>query len=73
MSHLTNEQVMSVPGMSTSLWRYQRTTQESIPLFWYKEYNKIDILDLVDIKEKDAADVLYNKYWVTPKGFPRHY
>jgi hypothetical protein len=61
-SHITNESLLTIPGMSESKWRYERTSREYIPLFWYADDN---IQTLVDIKETK------NAYWVTPKGFPR--
>jgi hypothetical protein len=51
--------------MSESLWCYEKTTKEGIPLFWYL-HNNIDIQSLVDIKEIGKKN-----YWVTPKGYPR--
>jgi len=65
-SHVTYEELMSIPGMGRSLWSYEKTTNEAIPLFWYAD-DDIDILSIVDINIKDG----YNGYWVTPKGFLR--
>lgn len=65
-SHITDESLMNIPGMSESKWCYEKTTHEHIPLFWYYDDN-IDILTLVDIVEKNDDET----YWVTPKGFTR--
>jgi hypothetical protein len=61
-SHITNEALLTIPGMSESKWKFERITREYIPLFWYADDN---IQALVDIKETK------NAYWVTPKGYPR--
>ncbi len=63
-SHVTDECILSIPNMSESLWCYEKTTNEGIPLFWYLD-NNIDIQSLVDIKE-----IGKDNYWVTPKGYP---
>ena len=65
-SHISNEELLNVPGMSESKWHYKTTTHEWIPIFLYAE-NNIDILELVDIKPSKEK----NEYWVTVKGYPR--
>jgi hypothetical protein len=64
-SHVTNKCLLSIPCMGESLWCYEKTTIEGIPLFWYFDDN-IDILTLVDIRETGNES-----YWITPKGYPR--
>jgi hypothetical protein len=64
-SHITDESLMNIPGMSESKWCYEKTTHECIPLFWYDD---IDIETIVDITlSKNSIE----EYWVTPKGYPR--
>lgn len=74
-SHVTCEELLNISGMSESLWIYEKTTEECIPLFWYSDNNIIDILALVDIVEIDGGDggeKDYSKiYSVTPKGYQR--
>lgn len=61
-SHVDDNELLSVPGMSESLWCYEKTTREGIPLFWYFNYD-VDILTLVDINEIENGT-----YCMTPKG-----
>lgn len=72
-AHLTDEQLLSVPGMAGSEWRYLRTTHEWIPCFEYA--GSADLKTFFDIEPlKDHYDpVRAARYlWVTPKGFPRN-
>lgn len=64
-SHLDYNELLSVPGMRESLWSYEKTTSEGIPLFWYFD-NDVDILGLVDINEIENGE-----YCITPKGYPK--
>lgn len=64
-SHVSDNALLCIPGMRESLWCYEKTTREHIPLFWYLNDN-VDILTLVDIHEVEDGS-----YWVTPKGYPR--
>lgn len=68
-SHLTTEQLLSVPGFENTLWKYQYTTREEIPIFAYDtRSNAAPITAFVDLEEMhDSPD----EWWATPKGFPR--
>ena len=68
-SHVSNEELLNIPGMSESKWHYKTTTHEWIPIFEYTDDN-IDILELVDIHLSKRENE-YDEYWVTPKGYPR--
>lgn len=73
-SHLTQEQLFSVPGMKESRWIYERETHEWIPIFRFDTYvNQSPITDLVDIeRELDLYELnSESAWWATPKGFPR--
>jgi hypothetical protein len=69
-SHLTKEELLSIPGMADSEWQYLRTTSEWIPLFTY--VGVADPKTLVDVEpwEDDFGDQP-DLLWITPKGFPR--
>lgn len=62
-SHLTDAELLSVPGFASSVWRYSWTIHEDIHLFMYED--RRPITDFVDIADSDASGAL-----VTPKGFP---
>lgn len=65
-SHITQEQLLTVPGFSALLWRYEYTNHEFIPIF--KAVDNEAVLQCVDIEPlSDDTESL----WVTPKGFPR--
>lgn len=67
-SHVTLEQLLSVPGLSETQWQYVRTTSEEIPVFSYWEQPGEFIDDFVDLKLRlDEPGC----WWATPKGFPR--
>lgn len=68
-SHLMEDELLSVPGLADTEWRYTRTTHEWIPLFHCVD--NAAVLQCVDIRpslsEFDGPDAK----WITPKGFPR--
>lgn len=73
-SHLTSEQLLSVPGFAETKWVYQRETHEWIPIFYWDSLQEKDVTDFVDIV--DEIDYFNPEkptkaFWVTPKGFPR--
>lgn len=72
-SHLSAEELLSVPGLGDTTWKYIRETNEWIPVFQY--HGEIeDLLATVDLEPysdttfPEHADLYW---WVTPKGFPR--
>jgi hypothetical protein len=68
-SHVTIDGLLGVPGFADSLWKFQRTTSESIPVFIYAGHTPAtEIVDIVEYKPKYHAD---KALWITPKGFPR--
>lgn len=72
-SHVTVEQMLSVPGLADTQWTYRRTTWEYIPCFEYSGTAEA-ILACVDSepwKPRFAGDEVDNYTWITPKGFPR--
>ena len=73
-SHLTEEELLSVPGMKESKWIYGYETEEWIPVFNFdKNIEQLSIFELVDLElwidEYTCLDKEY--WWATPKGFPR--
>jgi hypothetical protein len=70
--HVTEEQLLSVPGFAGSRWRYIRTTDEWIPLFRLENHSRDDVAQWFDL-EQYIGDYgqLENGWSVTPKGFPR--
>lgn len=72
-SHLTNEELLSVPGFAETQWTYLRTTDEWIPVFTAVDDDAVrecvDAEPWIDPYDRDPG------FWVTPKGFPRpqHY
>ncbi|AXG66978.1 hypothetical protein HOU08_gp252 [Dickeya phage vB_DsoM_JA29] len=68
-SHVTDEQLASIPGFSESLWTFQYETDEWIPLFMFAEKSPIE--DLVDCEEAiDPYRWEEVGVYATPKGFP---
>ncbi len=69
-SHLTEQQLLSVPGIKDSKWKYIRETHEWIPIFNYCSdepwQTYFDSEPYVGGFGSQA-----NALWVTPKGFPR--
>lgn len=65
---LGREELLAVPGMVDSLWRYEYETAEWCPLFMY--VGTAPITDLVDIEPwfNRASNRLEDGFWVTPKG-----
>lgn len=70
-SHLTSEEMLSVPGFADSQWTYVRETEEWIPVFRYA--GSTPITDFIEIEQ--AIDYWTgrkeNDWWAVPKGFPR--
>jgi hypothetical protein len=62
-SHVTDQELINIPGMKNSRWCYEKTTHEDIPIFWYSD-DTIDIQTIIDIKKNN-----YGNYSATPKGF----
>ena len=66
-SHLTEEELLSVPGFAETQWRYLYTTYEWIPIFRY--VGRVEELPQYIDWESDIDNP--GHLWVTPKGFPR--
>jgi hypothetical protein len=68
-SHVTDAQLLSVPGLADTRWRYVRTTHEWIPVF--EATDDAAVCACVDVS-KDYDELMQcDDIWVTPKGFPR--
>jgi hypothetical protein len=70
-SHLTDKQLLSVPGIAETRWEYIRTTHEWIPCFTY--VGEVDVIKACIQWEPylkfDKTDS--GAWWITPVGFPR--
>jgi hypothetical protein len=74
-SHVTEEQLMNVPHMADSQWRYIRTTDELIPVFTFVgETDYPDIRKLCNLEQ--LRDYVTGEpvegWWATPIGYPRN-
>lgn len=70
-SHVTDEQLLAVPGFAESVWTYRYETSEWIPIFAYASTNVKPITDLIDYEPWiDPYETRLN-FWCTPKGLPR--
>ncbi|BAG41508.1 hypothetical protein [Ralstonia phage phiRSL1] len=71
-SHVTEEQMLSVPYMADTVWQYVRTTREWIPIFTYVGNGDLrEVLDLELWKREEWEKDRPKFWWATPKGFPR--
>lgn len=68
-SHVTDEQLLSVPGLADTRWYYIRTTHEWIPIF--KCVDDAAVIACVDIRPSLSPYDSPDAKWITPKGFPR--
>lgn len=70
-AHLTVAELLSVPELAETQWRYRYETSEWIPVFDYVDARPIT--DFVDVAPYldccDGTDT--GSWWATPKGFPR--
>lgn len=75
-SHVTNEELLGVPGFADSLWRYLRETDEWCPIFEFVGTAEQAAL-LVDTERDNVSkyelehEGLSKYLWTTPKGLPR--
>lgn len=73
-SHVTAEEILSVPGFKESRWIYIRETHEWIPIFNFdQKANQPPVTTFIDIELYDDRYKMDNRdcWWATPKGFPR--
>jgi hypothetical protein len=73
-SHVTVDEILSVPGFKESKWIYIRETYEWIPIFKFNEKaEQPPVTTFVDIEPYDDIYQLEGGafWWATPKGFPR--
>lgn len=69
-SHVTVEELLTVQHLAATEWRYVRTTKEWIPVF--EAVNNDAVIACLDIEpEFDPLEESSERFWVTPKGFPR--
>ena len=67
-SHVTEEELLSIPRFAETKWRYMRETDEWVPLFQFVEHaGEPNIETFLDI-EQDGDD---EGFWCVPKAFPR--
>lgn len=72
-SHMTHEQLLSVPGLKDTVWTYLYETDEWIPLFRFAAAaNTRPITDFITIEPEIDP---YNRdkvgFWCVPIGFAR--
>ncbi len=73
-SHVTVDEILSVPGFKESQWVYIRETHEWIPIFKFNEVvDQPPVTTFVDLELYDDKYKLEERdfWWATPKGFPR--
>ena len=68
-SHVTEDQLLSIPGLANQLWEYLYETSEWCPVFKYRGPDPIT--EFVDYEENRDSFGLEDHWWITPKGFPR--
>ena len=68
-SHVTVSDMLAIPGMDSSRWKYHRTTHEAIPVFHAED--DAAILALVDVEPSTSPYDDPGSLWVTPKGHYR--
>lgn len=69
-SHVTDEELLAVPGLADTLWTYIRTTSEWIPSFVAVDHKAIAaFVDIEPMKAMFHDDP--PNWWVTPKGHVR--
>lgn len=71
-AHLTQDELLSVPGFSESRWRFLFETDEWIPVFDFVG-TADEALAFVDVSKEWDDTYQQHRWWVTPKGFPREY
>lgn len=69
-SHITEEELLSVPGIKQTKWKYIRTTHEWIPIFTYASEEPWETYFDSEPYRSDFKQS-ENDLWITPKGFPR--
>lgn len=71
-AHTTVAEELSLPGLANSEWRYSRTTDEWIPVFYYAGEEPVtEFLDLEPWRREEYEQDRPPYWWATPKGFPR--
>lgn len=63
--HLSQIELLNVPGVKDSMWKYLRTTKEGVPVF-VSEHSEQECLQWFDI----APNKGQSGYVVSPKGHP---
>lgn len=69
-AHVHYQELLALPIWATSLWQYQRTTKEDIPIFTFASQD-IQITQLCHIEILLDPWVKDKAWWATPLGFPR--
>ena len=71
-AHLTVDELLAVPGFADSKWRFDRETDEWIPLFDFVGTAE-EALAFVDVHKVWNTTFGRYEWWVLPKGHPRDY
>jgi hypothetical protein len=66
---ISTEELLAIPEIANSKWRYQYTTHEYIPLFMYA--GESDILELVTVEDNLHNDHGDDPFWAYFKADPR--
>ncbi|TPG59882.1 hypothetical protein [Ewingella americana] len=73
-SHVSEEDLLTIPGFAESLWNYVRETSEWVPIFQYSKANTQPMTDFIDYEDLVDPHSDYDapkELWCIPKGFPR--
>lgn len=71
-SHMTEEEMLEVPGFAESKWVYERETHEWIPIFRYAKDNTGSIMEIIDKVDKTNCQEHECVYFL-PKGTDRQF
>ena len=74
-AHVTEEEILAIPGWAESEWVYRFETSEWIPVFYFRG-GPTPIGELLDYEPLiDPHAVRAGRWWAVPKGKPRkqHY
>lgn len=72
-SSCSDAEMLAIPHMADSQWRYSRTTDEMCPIFYYAATNTVPITELVDLEPLIDWDNTIDpkNWWAVAKGYPR--
>lgn len=70
-SHITEKELLSVPGIENTKWKYIRETNEWIPIFTYCSDEPWETYFDSEPYRGCCPSTNGDSLWITPKGFPR--